>query len=389
MNRWLRSVSTAALPALFFLGGTAGAGAQTVESDALRVELGGRVQVQGATSSCSDYTIDGNPDSACFQDVPTADLFMRRLRLRVDVEFNRWISARFQPDFARLDEFRVADAYGRLNLNPDAETTHARITIGHFKRPFDGFQLHSSTQILTIERALLIPGLLVPSYGTLSVTSSLSERDIGVMIDGGVASDLFHYWLGLFNGNIAFANRDDNNGKQLVGRAQVNLTAGDMPLALAVAGTIADRGFENDDGSLASKSHGAYEVFAELGDFGSGPHLMAGFVSGKNVLQTPAGDLPDLVAGDDFASMFTWQAIGGWKLELEGNFFLEAVEPVFRIMMADPNGDLDGDTVWGYTPGVQLFFDARNKVAINWDLVSLSGDRRGENSFRVQYQFYY
>ena len=389
MNRWLRFGFTAASTALFVILGTTGAGAQTVESDALRVELGGRVQVQGATSSCSDYTIDGNPDSACFQDVPTADLFMRRLRIRVDVEFNRWISARFQPDFARLDEIRVADAYGRLNLNPDAETTHARITVGHFKRPFDGFQLASSTEILTIERAMLIPGLLVPSYGTLSVTSALSERDIGAMIDGGVADDLFHYWLGLFNGNVPSTNRDENNGKQLVGRAQVNLAAGEMPLALAVAGTIADRGFENSDGSLGSKSHAAFEVFAELGDYDAGPHVMAGLVSGKNVLQTPTGDLPDLAAGDDFASMLTWQAIGSWKFELEENFFLEAVEPVFRIMMADPNGDLEDDTVWGYTPGVQLFFDARNKVAINWDVVSLSGDRRGENSLRVQYQFYY
>jgi hypothetical protein len=316
-------------------------------------------------------------------------MFIRRVRLTMDIEVNEWISARIQPEFGKINGFRLADAYGRLNLAPDAETSHARITLGHFKRPFDLFALTSSTQILTIERAVLIRGLPATSYGAITVLNRHADRDVGVMVDGGTKGDRLHYWVGAFNGGLSFENADDNGGKQIVGRAQYKVTDGAQPLKVGVAGSLNSQPFKRANESLGGKEHGAWEIFAEMGDFGGGPHIMTALVGGKNSFQNKTGEPPDLEADDEFADLITWQAIGSWKFDVE-NFWVESIEPLLRLTMADPNKSLDNDTVWGFTPGVQIFFDRRNKIALNWDFVSFSdGDRRSEHSFKVRYQFHF
>jgi len=363
------------------------------ESDAVKIEMAGRFQTQLAGSSCSDFSSESSDSSLCTRDVPTMDLFVRRARLEIDIEVNEWISGRFQPDFAAVDGVELKDAWGMLDLQPGADHSMARIKIGHFKRPFDGFQLTSSTQILTIERDLDIPGVsgtTALSLDELATRNFLSDRDIGVMVDGGTAGDRFHYWVGAFNGENPDVNGDSDNAKQLIGRAQYSLTAGSHPLKISAAGALAEVGFTRMDGSLDSKKVGAFELFAELGNFSGGPHVQAGVIVGKNRLQNREGGAPDLEADDPLADMRTWQAIGAWKFDAGDNFFIEAIQPLFRVTMADPNTDLDNDTVWGFTPGVEIFFDGRNKLALNWDFVTFGADGvDGENSFKAQYQFHF
>ena len=372
MKAWLRTSALGACIVLA-LGATRPVSAQVqVESSAAKIEFGGRVQLQAATSSCSDYTNAGTENSACEEDAPGLDTFIRRVRLTMDVEFNEWISARFQPEFGKVNSFRLADAYGRLNLSPGSATSPARLTLGHFKRPFDLFALASSTQMLMIERGVSARGLSTTSFGDLTVDNRWSDRDVGVMIDGGTAGDMLHYWFGVFNGGTNSDNEDDG-GKQYVGRAQVKLTRGEMPLKFGVAGTLNNQPYLMADESLATKGYGAWEIFAEVGDYGGGAHVQASYIGGKNSLQNPAGDQPDLVAGDDFATLSMWQAVAGWKFEVDNSWF-EAIQPIFRVTRANPNTDLENQSIWGFTPGVQFSFD---------------DDRRAENAFRVQYQFHF
>lgn len=388
MNKSVRLIIAGVFAGVAVLIGGNGLQAQVqIESSATKIDFGGRVQLQGTTSSCSDYTTGGDSDSACSEDVPGFDTFIRRVRLAVDIQFNDWISAKIQPEFGKVDEFRLADAYGRLDLAPDAETSHARITLGHFKRPFDIFTLTSSTQTLTIERAMLVGGLSATSLGAITAGNRWADRDIGVMVDGGTPGDRLHYWFGVFNGGSSSENADAG-GKQYVGRAQVNLATGELPFSVGVAGTVNNRPFTRADESLATKGYGGWEVFAEVGDFGGGPHVQAAVIGGKNSLQNPAGDTPDLPAGDEFADLITWQAIGAWKFDVE-NFWIEAIEPVFRVTRTNPNTDLEKVSVWGFTPGLQVFLDGRNKFVVNWDFISFDDDRRAENSLKVQYQFYF
>jgi len=393
LNRVIRALGAGSLAILATTIARPASAQVQFESRAVKIEMGGRLQTQLAGSSCSDFSSESSDSSLCSHDVPSLDLFVRRARLEFDIEVNDWISAKIQPDFAAVDGVELKDAYGMLDLQPGADNSMARIRVGHFKRPFDGFQLTSSTQILTIERDLDIPGVsgtAALSLDELATRNFLSDRDVGVMFDGGTAGDRIHYWVGAFNGEAPDANGETDNAKQLIGRAQYSLMAGPHPLKISAGGALAEVGYTRSDGSLDSRKVGAFELFAELGSFGGGPHVQAGVIVGKNRLQNAEGGAPNLEAGDPLASMRTWQAIGAWKFDAGDNFFIEAIEPLLRVTMADPNTDLDNDTVWGFTPGVEIFFDGRNKLALNWDFVTFGADGvDGENSFKASYQFHF
>jgi hypothetical protein len=46
--------------------------------------------------------------------------------------------------------------------------------------------------------------------------------------------------------------------------------------------------------------------------------------------------------------------------------------------------------VWGFTPGLQIFFYRRNKLALNWDFATPTSDTlRSENSLKARLQFYF
>lgn len=395
MNHWLRAAVGLCGTAALVVAPMPLVAQVALESDAVSIELSGRFQTQLAGSSCADFSVDAPESTRCFEDVPAADLFIRRARFTLDVTFNDWISGRFQPDFAEIDEVELKDAWGMLDLQPGAENSRARIRIGHFKRPFDGFQMTSSTQILTIERDLDIPGTLgvvVLSLDELTTRNNLSDRDVGIMVDGSTPDGRLHYWVGAFNGRGPAENEDLDTEKQLIGRAEYALEAAGRPLALSAAAAITDIPFTRSDATLDARYFGAFELFAEWGSFGAaaGPHVQTGVIFGKNALQAEAGGVPDLEDGDPLASMLAWQAIGAWKLPIGGSFFFESIEPLFRVTMADPNTDLDDDSVWGFTPGVQIFFGGRNKLALNWDLVAFGADGvDSENSFKAQYQFHF
>lgn len=383
---------------------TIGAGAETaraqdttevlLEGDAVEIELSGRVQTQMATSSCSDFPFDAG--SPCVDQLPAVDLFIRRARLAFDLRISELLDARIQPGFAGLDELEMKDAWGRLSFSPAF-----RLKIGHFKRPFDGFQLVSSTRILTIERDLDVPGvpgLDAPSLDELTTRFRLSDRDVGVMAHGAPEGSGLAYWLGTFNGRGPTDNEDLNGAKQLVGRLQYTFRPeGFLPVTLAGAAASTDlpvQGAGDQPGARASgERYANVELWAELGDFAPGPHLQAGLVLGDNPLQTPAGDPvdPDAATEDrEFASATAWQVIGAYRLEVRDTDLLSAVEPVLRVTRSDPNTDVEDDEVRGVTPGVQLFFGGRNKVAVNWDLVSFADPATdGVSSFKVQFQTHF
>lgn len=362
-----------------------------LRAGAAEVRVGGQLQFQALASSCTGFPpAEG---SACTEQAPGLDWYIRRMRLSLDVRVNDRIEARVQPEFGQadgLDAFVLRDAYGRLRLNPAA-----RLTIGNFKRPFDGFQLTSSSRTLTIERDVDIPGVPGPVAGSLDELTSrlgLSDRDLGVMVDGATADGRARYWIGAFNGNGPEANRDVNTEKQFVGRVEVRLGGDALPLAVAVAGALTDVPFTHPAGRRDATYFGAGELWAELGSFGPGPHVQAGLVFGGNPLQTPAGGAPDFAADDEMARMWAFQAIGGYRVAVaEGwNEWIEAVQPVFRVTRADPNTPLGGDENWGLTPGVQLFFHERNKLAVNWDVALFDAEGAGvEHSLKAQLQVHF
>lgn len=404
MRKWL-VVCIGLVMAAIVLAPTPGV-AQEVEitSKALKINIGGRVQMQGRRSSCSAFPVE----LPCTEEVRNVNWFIRRARIEFTVKFSDFIEGKFAPEFApasdSLDATNLTDAYGQLNFS-DA----ARLRFGHFKRPFDGFQLTSSTQILTIERDVDVPG--VPGIGSLSLDElterfKLSNRNVGIGLNGKTNNGFFEYWVGVFNGNAGSDNEGDTDGKQFMARAQISVDAGSLPLKVAVAGAVTEQPFDRPvTGQLAGKDYSNFELWAQLGGFpsdvvkkveanesvGIGEQLVVQgeLFFGQNPLLNKAGLPIDLAAGDDFANAWAFQVVGGWAFPIRGSGFFRAIQPIFRATYANAATDASFDSNWGLTPGVQIFFAQRQKLALNWDFVIYQGDLRGVDSFKAQYQFYF
>ena len=365
----------------------------TLDASAVEVDLSGRVQLQAATSSCSSYPFEeGSP---CTEQVPSLDLFTRRVRFSATVQINDFLSAKVEPDYGAVDGVTLRDAYGRLTFSD-----HAKVQVGQFKRPFDGFNLVSSSQLLTVERDVDVPGvpgLTAASLGEFTSAFRLGSYDIGAMLLGSAADGRLAYRAGVFNGEGSSASDDTNGGKQLVGRLTWRAVSGDLPLSISAAAAWTDRPVRSPDDQpgtrLGSDHYGDFELFAELGDYEPGPHVQAGLIFGDNPLQasdgTETGDAP-LPTGLDYAGMHAWQAVGAWRFALPGTAHLEAVEPAFRITRAEPNTDLEDDEVWAFTPGLNLYFFGRNKLQLNWDVATFAADGTDAvSSFKSQFQVYF
>ena len=345
------------------------ASAVEVTSKASEISLTGRVQTQFNTSS-----VEGELGS---------EFLMRRVRLTAEVKLNDFVSGKIQPDYGS-GKLTLKDAYMKLTCGPNL-----RFRLGQFKRPFDLFELTSSTKILVMERALKIRGV-----GGMSSLSSLTEglgyadRDVGVemSLSGGEG----HYGLvaAVTNGtganNVPSKTDDAIGEKQYTGRFSVKPME-DEALTVSVAGSFRPYVLPGDDSAAANgvdepevEYAKAVQADIEWGDWNSGPHVQAGVAWGEN-WDAHGVDHTE-------APLFTpAQVIGTWKFGVDDNRYVEAVEPVVRVSYADPDDDTADDGGILVTPGVQFFFTGRNKFALNVDVFLPEADgEETEYSIKAQ-----
>ncbi|MEJ2311417.1 MAG: porin [Gemmatimonadales bacterium] len=373
------------------------------ETDDVTLTFHGRLQLEGWSSSCSGFVPglpENDPDSACDEGAPPFDIFLRRARTSIEAGLFDFLDVKLQLDFSGFDDVAIKDGYARLNFFPAL-----KVRFGNMKRPFDGFQLTSSSQMIIIERDLDIPG--VPSLRALSLDElttrfRASDRDVGIELSGDVAGGRVSYWVGYFGGQQIQEALDtlpnaDSRG-QWIGRVQANLEVGKLPLDVAVAGAVTDRPFVTDDGvTFTGKYFTNLELWLQLGGFNEGPLLQGEYVYGQNPFENRQGDILDFPPTDEFARAQTFQVNTGWRFltrpkDYQGSIAkrpIEAIQPVFRVTWADPNTDLDRDDNWGITPGVQIFFYGRNKLALNWDVALFSDDTSSASSFKLMLQGYF
>jgi len=129
--------------------------------------------------------------------------YFRRIRPLVEGTVFENIDFRIMPDFSG-GSFTLFDAYVNLRYWKEAQ-----LQIGKFKPPVGLERLQSATSLMFIERGM--PTLLVPS------------RDLGIQLHGDVASSLFTYQVGVFNGvrdggNVENADVDTDDGKDIAAR---------------------------------------------------------------------------------------------------------------------------------------------------------------------------
>ncbi|MFH1279369.1 MAG: porin [Candidatus Eisenbacteria bacterium] len=329
--------------------GSSGASAVEIASKAAKIKITGSVHTQFNTSS-----VDGELGS---------EFLIRRARLTAEVKINDFVSGKVQPDYGE-GELSLKDAYMKLTYGPNLA-----FRIGQFKRPFDVFELTSSTEMLVVERALKIRGVSrLRSHSSLTEKLGFSDRDIGVEIAVADEDGRFSLTGAVTNGTGAGKVPGRTDGaigeKQYTARLTVS-PIDERDITLAVAGSL--RPYEVRAATIAGDDNPAVEhapavqADLEIGNFEAGPHAQVGVVLGENWDARVA----DASSAPSFAAA---QVIGAYKFRARPNLYVEAVEPLVRVGYADPNDDVADDGGYQITPGLQVFFSGRNKIALNVDI---------------------
>lgn len=357
MNTTLLRLATVGLLAL---AATPLAAQVTVQAGNAQVTLGGYLQTQFNSSS-----VDATEAS---------EFLIRRARLTTQIEINDFLSGRFQPDFAGGGA-RIQDAYARLTFSESF-----RVTLGQFKRPFDIFEIVSSSRILVIERDGDIRGVNdcsglggVCSFSRFTEGLELGDRDIGFMLDGTDGSGRIAYALAVTNGTGTNAV-DENGSKSITGRVVVG--AGPD---LRIGGNVAVHDYVNgvtvdDDYALAMGAD------VEFGGYEGGWHGVAGVMVGDNWQNLSlAGDPSTFVAA---------QGILTYRAAVEGNEYVSAIEPLGRLSFGNPSTDAGNDGGVLLTPGFVLHMTGLNKLETNIDIwLPDAGDTQW--SLKIQSQLHF
>ena len=324
-----------------------------VRSGTAQVEFTGRFHTQFNTTSTSNAV--------------STEWLVRRARFTANITVNDFISGRIMPEFGE-GSVKLRDGWVRLTFSPGVH-----LTLGQFKRPFDLFQLTSSTKILVIERAGSIRGVNactgiggVCTLSNLTESLGFSDRDVGALAE--IHTDRVTYQVAVTNGTGA--NTPDENGtKSYTGRVVV--AASD---ALRIGGNLALKDYVDVVGADDDFALG-YGADLEIGTFDSGIHLQAGVSGGQNWAN------PD-ISGDP-SNFLTFQGILTYRYPVNNAGHVSALEPVGRLSVADPDLDAENDLGILFTPGLMVHFIGRNKVAANIDVWVPDGGET-EWSFKLQ-----
>lgn len=343
------------MAALLLVSGSAAAQLRVPDNVSLR--LSGRLHAQFNTTS-----VDAEP---------SAEFLVRRARLTVEIGVGEYLVGKIEPDFGEgaLD---LKDAWARLELHPAFN-----LQAGQFKRPFDLFELTSSTRILVVERAGGIRGVSgcagpggVCSFSRLTEKLEFSDRDIGVLVDGtrGALS-----WAASLTNGTGSNTADENGNKSWTGRLAVAVRP---DLVIAANGALHD--YVHATSGLDRYAH-AIGVDVEYGSYAAGPHIQAGLVAGEN-WQNPTGP-------EEGSTFVTAQTIATWRASTARGP-VTGIEPLIRVSYGDPDTDTGADHGWLLTPGLNIHFLTRNRLALNVDYWS-PDTGEGEWSFKGQMFFYF
>ncbi len=356
MNRVLRQAAVIALACALATPLTA-LGQTEIKARAATITVGGRLQVQAASST--------------HDDAPPFVTFLRRARFFFGVEVSEFFEGRLIADFARNDEVGLQDAYISLNFDPAFE-----VSIGRLKRASELFELSSSTQLAIIERDGRVRGAGtctgtggVCTFSRLTEKLQFSGRDTGLRIAG--SAGRLSYSATLTNGTGVAVNDDENDAKSYSVRGAVQL-ADDVEIG-AFTGI-----HDYPDAAGSAQFAKAYGADVDWGGWYEGLHLQAAVVGGENWKALDDGDP---------ARFLTGQAVVTYYIPLDSERW-SGIEPLARVSWGDPDTATAADAAWLITPGLSLFVSGRNKVGTNLDVyMPQQGDT--DLSLKVQAYLYF
>ena len=360
-----------------------------IKSKAEKLTITGRVHAQWFQSS-----IDADPSN---------EFFIRRARATIKVKMNDMWSGQVQPDFGR-DGLSLKNAFVRA----EPKDGLFEITFGQTKRPFDLFELTSSTKSLVIERDGRIGRKRVVSLSRLTEKLHYSDRDIGLFVGFLPKSERYNVYAGVSNGSGAnlpagfnsknfdsSGNRvaDDIGKKAYQGRVTVvpvkdkkwELYGGVSTRPYNAAVDTAGVGGKVFEAKYAT----AYEVSTQYGGFSKGIIGQLGFITGHNWSGEQTGYDPTTDFEQSPPSFVAIQGIVAYTHPVNDNGWFRAVRPGVRVGWTDPNtddakGGMD-DAGLLITPGFDFVNDSRNRIAINVDIFK---PETGDTEFGTKVQTY-
>jgi len=331
------------------------AGQTGIEGRAASITVGGDLQGQFQATSV---------------DAADNDFLVRRARLHVALELDDFLSGEILTDFAGGGA-TLLDAYVRM-----AFSEGLNVSAGQMKRSFDLFELVTSSDLSVIERDGRVAGYAactgvgsVCSYSRLTEELDYAGRDAGIGVDG--SSGSLGYRVTVTNGR-GVGVRDENDGKSIAGRLSLETAEN-----VTVSGNLSMHDYLDpfDETQRAF----AWGADVQLGTWRDGLLVQASLVGGDN--------WQSLGLANDPARFIAFQGVVSYYSPIDRDRF-RAVEPLARVSVADPDGDVAADGGTLITPGVMFYMTGRNKIGVNLDYyVPQTGD--SVYSLKVQTFLYF
>jgi Phosphate-selective porin O and P len=255
---------------------------------------------------------------------------------------------------------RLRDAWIDVRFSPEAAKGALYLRAGQEKRPYSRYELTSSTNLPSIERGAG-QGLLARASNDLFGANGFLAHDVGASVRYEYKLDdlrLVTVKLGAYNGQGESLN-DVNNKKSFGARATVGvyskLDVGGSWFAhdgIVTVGGTPDSAFTNYAwGVDAQWGKPGDEGFFVLGEYLDGNDATAA----KNKIRGIQG----LAAYNyRFKSPTSW---------------LYAVEPSFRIDLADPNTDVDNDRTTLITAVLGIYMSSKAQLRVAYERESFQG----------------
>jgi hypothetical protein len=256
---------------------------------------------------------------------------------------------------------RLRDAWIDVRFSPEGSKGALYLRAGQEKRPYSRYELTSSNNLPSIERGGG-QGLLARASNDLFASAGFLSHDVGARVRYEYKLDdtrLVNVSFGVYNGQGESLN-DVNDKKSFGARATVGITpkldVGGSWFAhdgITTVGAVIDSAFTNY----------AFGVDAQWGKPGDeGLFVLGEYLDGNDATanKSKIRGIQGLAAYNyRFKSPTSW---------------LYAIEPAFRIDLADPNTNVDNDRSTLITGVLGIYMSSRAQLRVAYERQSFQGD---------------
>lgn len=356
--------------ALVLLLGAASAAAQTVYPN---VKVTGRLQEQF-------YYFNNDPYAATVG--PKDNFFTRRARIEARGQISENVIVYIQPSFeggrnltnlvttcsgvplvcktTGRSGLRLRDAWIDVRFSPAEAKGALYLRAGQEKRPYSRYELTSSNNLPSIERGAG-QGLLPRASNDLFAANGFLSHDVGASLRYEYKLDdvrLVTMKVGAYNGQGESLN-DVNNKKSFGARATVGVTPkldiGGSWFAhdgIVTVGGVPDSAFTN-------YAWGVDAQWGKVGDEGL-------WVLGEYLYGNDATAAKNKIRGI--------QGLAAYNYRFKSpTSWLYAIEPAFRIDLADPNTNLTNDRVTTITAVLGIYMSSKAQLRVAYERESFQG----------------